>query len=456
MRWRLHLIATGLFFLGGCSASTSGFDATSADGGSLSADALPTDLGPDALPRDLGTADDTGTEPDTGTGLDTGAGDAPGFEDHSPPDTGWDGGPAGRALISAFAGAPSSNFVVEADLRTLARTLVLMPPPASGANCDAYGHRLVGDQGKLFALWWSNDRLGCPNVLSELEPQGLSAHAARATLPGTPLAAALVSASSIYVAATGTTSVVRVGYPGLGDEGEIAIGLTTTVAQAQYAPLAIRATPLRAYVAMAGRYGETRLPTVIVPIDPATHTPLDLDPVQAGLQGITLQYHGFTQMRLSPSGERLVVLSRGIDDGQFEHRADGGLEVIDLTTNQIILRVPASDFGGDGWDFDLLRDAAAIVGGAIPSNTARPALIEINLALGSATVFAASPGVLEYRLVRIAPDGSVWAARTEHDAVTTLNGQIVDVFGLSGAQMGSVGVGAESVSTSIEFVAPPP
>lgn len=161
-------------------------------------------------------------------------------------------------------------------------------------------------------------------------------------------------------------------------------------------------------------------------------------------------------MRLSPSGERLVVLSRGIDDGQFEHRADGGLEVIDLTTNQIILRVPASDFGGDGWDFDLLRDAAAIVGGAIPSNTARPALIEINLALGSATVFAASPGVLEYRLVRIAPDGSVWAARTEHDAVTTLNGQIVDVFGLSGALMGSVGVGAESVSTSIEFVAPPP
>lgn len=455
---RLGLIAAGLFFLGGCSASTSGLDATGVDGGSPAADALSKDLGPDALPKDLGP-DDLGTDPDTGTDLDagtdpdTGAGDAIGFEDHQPPDTGSDAGPAGRALISALAGAPTSNFVVEANLRTLARAVVPMPAPSSGANCDAYGHRLVTDLGKLFALWWSNDRLGCPNVLVELDPQDLGAQAARATLPGTPIAAALVSASSIYAAATGTTSVLRVGYPGLGDEGEIAIGLTTTVAQAQYAPRAIRATATRAYVAMAGRYGETRLPTVIVPIDPATHVPQDLDPVQPGLQGVTLRYHGFTQMRLTRSGERLVVLSRGIDDGQFEHRADGGLEVIDLATSQVILRVPASDYGGDGWDFDLLGDAAAIVGGALPSNAARPALIEVNLSLGSVTVFAASPGVLEYRLVRIAPDGSVWATRTEHDALTTLDRQMVDVFGLSGALSGSVAIGTESISTSIEFVA---
>ncbi|MFO0722889.1 MAG: hypothetical protein U1E65_03830 [Myxococcota bacterium] len=456
MKLRCRWWAFGLLLLVGCSAETSGLDATSADGGMLAPDAPAADLGAGndgTVPVDTGTADDVGISDDTGIGVDTGVGEDVGFGmDHtSGPDLGTDAGPEGQALISAFAGSPASNFVVASGLRTQTRTVLQMPPPALGATCDAYGHRLVTELGKLFALWWSNDRPGCPNILVELDRETLGAHAARATLPSTPLAMAQVSPSALYAAATGTTSVLRLGYPDLSAAGEIAIGLTTTVALAQYAPLQIRATSSTAYVAMGGRYQDTRLPTVIVAIDPETNTPLDLEPAQPGLQGITLAYRGFAQMRITPDGQRLVVLSRGLDDGQFEHRADGGLEIIDLSTNQVVLRVPATNFGIDGRDFDLLRSEAAIVGAAMPSDPSRPALIEVNLALGSLTVFAASPGRLEYRLVRLDPNGNVWAARTEHDAVTTLDVQVVDVFAGAGSLVGTVPVGAQSVATSIEF-----
>jgi hypothetical protein len=153
-------------------------------------------------------------------------------------------------------------------------------------------------------------------------------------------------------------------------------------------------------------------------INTDTDTLVDVDPVMAGTQGITLTCSNpVSSMPLDATGRYLLVA----EPGDLYSVGDGCLDVIDTTTNAPARTITNATFHGDPSSVDVISgtEAWATVDGPTPEGGMAPHSVQ-SFDLGTGVVTAApvaTSTMYQYTNLRRAPDGhTVWAIGGDYNA----------------------------------------
>jgi hypothetical protein len=164
-------------------------------------------------------------------------------------------------------------------------------------------------------------------------------------------------------------------------------------------------------------------------LDAATNAPVDVDPMTAGVQAtIRLGYGNPQYASLTPDGRYLVVASTG----GFNSDTDGGVDVIDTSTNRIVATVSSAMLTADATSVVAVNNTTAWV--AVHSGfgaMARTRVREMTLATGALSAMDPVTTTATVGDMQLAPDATVWA-------IDSAFGAPGRVFAFPGANMAPV------------------
>jgi hypothetical protein len=349
----------------------------------------------------------------------------------SPSATPW------RALAGRFLGVfPNRSWVTVLSSSEPFRHVPLTPPGA--ASCVSYRAGIDLAREHLIVRWISNSTAEtpeCPEVVALHDPLSLAERPGkRVLLARSPASTAQVSETKLYVAQPARISAVDLGTMTVTSTIELD-GLLDRFAS----PTALLATPDTAY--LVGHDAERN--TVVVAIDVATDSVIDLDPAQPGTQARTLSLRGLVQARLG--GPRQMVLV-----GTGEGADMGGLALVDLPSVTVARSITPAALGGAPRDADFLdEDTLVVATGAVRLASARDGTV------APAALIAGSGAVGEsgFFTVRVLPGKALFTVYNRR-VRGTRDEDVLEVWSLAGERQQEIPFGVEQVVTSIELPAP--
>jgi hypothetical protein len=342
-----------------------------------------------------------------------------------------------RALAGRFLGVfPSRSWITVLSSSEPLRHVPLTPPGTT--RCVSYRSGIDLAREHLIVRWASNSTAEtpeCPEVVALHDPVSLAERPGkRVLLARAPAAAAQVSEAKLYVAQPARINAVDIGTMTVTSTIELDGLLDRFVT-----PTALLVTPDIAYV--VGLDAERN--AVVVAIDVATDSVIDLDDAQPGVQARRLGLRGLVQARLG-GPRRMVVVGTG------EGADPGGLVLVDLPSVQIARRITGAALGGTPRDADFLdEDTLVVAAGAVRLASARGGTV------APGALIAKSDSVLEsgHFTVRVLPGKALFTVYNRR-VRGTRDEDVLEVWSLAGARLQEIPFGVEHVVTSIELPAP--
>ncbi len=147
--------------------------------------------------------------------------------------------------------------------------------------------------------------------------------------------------------------------------------------------------------------------SAVLVLDANSNAPVDLDPMTMGVQAtIRLGYGNPQYASLTPDGRYLVVASTG----GFGSETDGGVDVIDTTTNRVVATVSSMMLTADATGVVAVNNTTAWV--AVHSGfgmAARTRVRELTLATGALNAMDPTMSTATLGDLQVDPTGTVWA-----------------------------------------------
>lgn len=407
--------------LGACTppppANDSGVDSGVAD--STTNDATTDSASPDVVsPTDaMNVMDVTDATTDSGVATDTGTGsdsqpDSSADAADAATESGADGGtgcPLTRVIATTSDG--TEGAYVTGDVAT--RTLAYQPPPMSSMVEQDHVVRRAGC--RVYDLWRS---FGAgPNEIVELDPANPYMPRRRITVPPVPMVGAPNPYDVVEISPT-KSYLLLYNSPNVWVFNPQTGAMSGTIDLSAFAgtdgipeATAIHVYLGRAWVAlqqldrMAGYAPPAR--STVVAIDTATDTLADLDAAMPGVQSsVSLTYGNPQSASATPSGRLWLIASTGT----FGNRMDGGIDVLDAMTGQLLAPVSAAMLGADPGSITTVSLTTAWVA-TRPSVDGGSVTRVLPLTIGAMTTVGAAlfnrPEPLSD--MQLGPDGNVWA-----------------------------------------------